>query len=577
MSSERPSLMLSMSALIAEDAPLTSPVSDCSLDRQPFYSPTGMDSFCYDDPPYSQRNSPSPPYSDSSANAERVLKMRMTPDYSSDASESQLCFPTAQVFDIPSSVPPSSPTAVRVPIKRPSSPSPSESSSGGACKKARSDRPTAKDFVPPDVSGLSKREARLVKNRAAAFLSRQRKREEFETMEVYVVCAPLRASPPNFRSRRVAELEQENARLQTLAQLGVVAHDEQHMLSEIDNLRAQLAAAEQRERELSTQLSRRSPTIKREVPETRVPASPARAPAVPLSQSLQLPGRSSTSLSLLVSITLPNPYCFRDHHGGSGSASHPPAPSPLSTSFTDCIFFRAPLQVLLCALPSIFSMPPQSQAQPSLPNTGSFPLSHVASQPFGASTVDFSSYFSSDKIDWRMPASAVMDLDRSAVQQQQHQRRLEFVEDADALGLGGLDISFDAEESADGKIRVRIHHPNASPSTSPSLSASYPSPSSPTFARPFSLDSSASWQAALNAPSAHAQSFASGMNYGVDPFFGVGAGAQDMSYGMDPSVLLGAPAERHIDTPNGRRRVRIALKSLPLPGTDGGEWEVELC
>ncbi|KDR76612.1 hypothetical protein GALMADRAFT_139526 [Galerina marginata CBS 339.88] len=36
----------------------------------------------------------------------------------------------------------------------------------------------SKDFVPPDVSGLSKREARLVKNHAAAFLSRQRKREE---------------------------------------------------------------------------------------------------------------------------------------------------------------------------------------------------------------------------------------------------------------------------------------------------------------------------------------------------------------------------------------------------------------
>ena len=43
---------------------------------------------------------------------------------------------------------------------------------------------STKDFVPPDVSGLSKREARLVKNRAAAFLSRQRKREEFEHMEM---------------------------------------------------------------------------------------------------------------------------------------------------------------------------------------------------------------------------------------------------------------------------------------------------------------------------------------------------------------------------------------------------------
>lgn len=64
--------------------------------------------------------------------------------------------------------------------------------SGRPMKKPR----TTRDFVPPDVSGLSKREARLVKNRAAAFLSRQRKREEFEAMEI-----------------RVAELEEENARL----------------------------------------------------------------------------------------------------------------------------------------------------------------------------------------------------------------------------------------------------------------------------------------------------------------------------------------------------------------------------
>ena len=38
-------------------------------------------------------------------------------------------------------------------------------------------------FVHPDTSGLSKREARLVKNRAAAFLSRQRKREQYEELD----------------------------------------------------------------------------------------------------------------------------------------------------------------------------------------------------------------------------------------------------------------------------------------------------------------------------------------------------------------------------------------------------------
>lgn len=55
-----------------------------------------------------------------------------------------------------------------------------------APKKRGNGRITVAEFVPPDVSGLSKREARLVKNRAAAFLSRQRKREEFESMEAYV-------------------------------------------------------------------------------------------------------------------------------------------------------------------------------------------------------------------------------------------------------------------------------------------------------------------------------------------------------------------------------------------------------
>ncbi|KAG8852963.1 hypothetical protein FRB96_008482 [Tulasnella sp. 330] len=55
---------------------------------------------------------------------------------------------------------------------------------------------STRDFIPPDVSGLNKREARLVKNRAAAFLSRQRKREEFEGLEA-----------------RVEVLENDNARL----------------------------------------------------------------------------------------------------------------------------------------------------------------------------------------------------------------------------------------------------------------------------------------------------------------------------------------------------------------------------
>jgi len=60
----------------------------------------------------------------------------------------------------------------------------SENGTPAPTKRRGGTRISVADFVPPDVSGLSKREARLVKNRAAAFLSRQRKREEFEQMEV---------------------------------------------------------------------------------------------------------------------------------------------------------------------------------------------------------------------------------------------------------------------------------------------------------------------------------------------------------------------------------------------------------
>ena len=46
------------------------------------------------------------------------------------------------------------------------------------------ERVPSKAFVPPGVTGLSKREARLVKNRAAVLLYRQRKREEPERLEM---------------------------------------------------------------------------------------------------------------------------------------------------------------------------------------------------------------------------------------------------------------------------------------------------------------------------------------------------------------------------------------------------------
>jgi hypothetical protein len=101
---------------------------------------------------------------------------------------------------------------------------------------------------------------------------------------------------------RVAELEQENARLQALAQKSTSREgNSRELISEIEQLRARLAAAEQRERELSSQLSNRPLTVKTELSEPRLPASPARHPAFP--GQVKSSDKTSASLSLLVSLS----------------------------------------------------------------------------------------------------------------------------------------------------------------------------------------------------------------------------------------------------------------------------------
>ncbi len=102
---------------------------------------------------------------------------------------------------------------------------------------------------------------------------------------------------------RVAELEQDNARLQALAQKSV-SHQgsSRELMSEIEQLRAQLAAVEQRERELSSQLSKRPLNIKTELSEPRLPTSPPRHPAFPIQPKSS--DKTSASLSLLVSLAV---------------------------------------------------------------------------------------------------------------------------------------------------------------------------------------------------------------------------------------------------------------------------------
>ena len=143
---------------------------------------------------------PSPPASVSSNTEDspqlgaKLIRPRFTPESQSE-SDQQSCLPTNQVFDLDGVEAHSSSSSVSSPPLMPRQLSLSSDngpplkkafSTIGGVKKGRGngERITTKDFVPPDVTGLSKREARLLKNRAAAFLSRQRKREEFEAMEM---------------------------------------------------------------------------------------------------------------------------------------------------------------------------------------------------------------------------------------------------------------------------------------------------------------------------------------------------------------------------------------------------------
>lgn len=172
---------LPMSQIIAHDAPLLSPDADQSSWDALYHDP--FSNYCVPSSP-SSSDPPTP--------ASRVLRMRMSPDSQLEADSQQLCLPTHQVF--PEQVPPEKQERLSISIN-PAAVAASVASKRTATPptnvpkkpRASSERVNSKDFIPPDVSGLSKREARLVKNRAAAFLSRQRKREEFELMEVYVI------------------------------------------------------------------------------------------------------------------------------------------------------------------------------------------------------------------------------------------------------------------------------------------------------------------------------------------------------------------------------------------------------
>ncbi|OSC98777.1 hypothetical protein PYCCODRAFT_1447210 [Trametes coccinea BRFM310] len=624
---------LHMSHIIAPDAPLTSPISDSvpvPWDRDPALTAL------YD--PFSLPLSASPPGSAgimpgalpmSVPDTRKVLRSRMSPDESAE----QQCLPTHQVFDFApganpgtpqhdmpasssaASTPESSPQTQAQPLPQRAhhtssfSASSSSSSTAGtpsagsvvvpakrgsvgpssaATKKARGERITVKDFVPPDVTGLSKREARLVKNRAAAFLSRQRKREEFENMEI-----------------RVAELEQENARLLALAQQSqqqsqpqAASQPDPNLLSEVEQLRRQLAETQKRERELAAKL--------------QAEAEEAAATAIVAEQGRKADGVKVEAVEPQLQASL------RAHKGERSGASFG-------------------LMVLLCALPTLLSMPAHHAMSNSSVSFSAPSHSHSHSH---STSLDMATFPTSD-YDWNLGGlgSGAMDLDlapssyeheRTAATTEPEFKKLEFVDaDAEKLGLSGLDISFDASAARDGRIRVRIHPPSASGSSSsaasengsdngngsaqvkeqqpeedqtmwhdaeddlgpflgvgandfsfdsagslhppPSaLDLAYPSTSLSSYSSLSSFSGSSSSPSLVSSPtSAFFPSAPSPSALGGEYEFDLGS-EYGSSNGMSRAGSPGALG-------SGRRRVRIALRGMPGKGKEGGEWEVEVC
>lgn len=362
---------------------------------------------------------------------------------------------------------------------------------------------------------------------------------------------------------RVAELEQENARLHALAQrterAGSPRDDE--LLSEVELLRRQLAETQKRERELAAKLESApvpAPVVKVETVEPQLTASALRA------------------------------HAHKDSRSGASFG----------------------LMVLLCALPTLLSMPTHS----ALPTTYSF--NPTASSSFSA--LDMPTY-PPNEFDWALGTSSLgsgsgaMDLDLDVNAQARAEKKLEFVDlDAEKLGLGGLDISFDASAARDGKIRVRIHPSSAAGSAATSVNGD--SPEDMTMATdshddlgpflgvgntdfaddvfgsqaphdrwdlfgPSSLDMSSLAVASPSSLSPTASSSFSSLT-GVHGLSSSGSGEYDFDFGSEyeyGSVGSGMSRAGSPGMGAGRKRVRIALRSMPGKGTEGGEWEVEVC
>jgi hypothetical protein len=263
-------------------------------------------------------------------------------------------------------------------------------------------------------------------------------------------------------------------------------------------------------------------------------------------------------------------------------------------------------QVLLCALPTLLSMPLHS----AVPNSFAIPTP----LPAPSNTFDLNSFLPNE-FEWsRTSGSSIMEVDsdnqsRLSPMMAPTTRKLEFADaDPDSVGgLGGLDISFDTTPSDNGKIRVRIHPSSsassraASPSTSSSDSKSDTLSTSPSLVMWSGSEGEPRLEASFSSqsPGNMSSSFSNPPppSPDGDPFLGVGASDYSSSYFSGASPMFGKMgdllsadygqlsdlsygSEHGVVGDNasaGKRRVRIALKSMPSAGGEGGEWEVQLC
>ncbi|KAG8829987.1 hypothetical protein FRC17_005666 [Serendipita sp. 399] len=219
----------------------------------------------------------------------------------------------------------------------------SEGGSTPAPKRRVGTRISVAEFIPPDVTGLSKREARLVKNRAAAFLSRQRKREEFEQMEV-----------------RLTEVLEENARLK--------GESTGSPSDEVQRLQEMLREAKEREQALKSQLEEQS----RMAEQARIQAMKVEEPVITVQEALKLAHSPMVqSPRSDISSLDGSSYTREKENSRSGPGFN--------------------LMVLVFSL-TLLSMPHQHQLQASMRGAGSQPT-RIAYEPSGSSSAAFPTLF----------------------------------------------------------------------------------------------------------------------------------------------------------------------------------------